>query len=269
MVILKAILFIVWTLFVLAVMLYILRILWRVLKAYFGHAPGDPAERILDMADQFGADTSGIRSLWEVTIGKKIRDLGSIERRSYGGLQIEYVAQLSDVRGERRIILIVKDEAVGSIFTNLTMRRDEYHIPIRSGAAKALLSILERDEEQFMSTARDCESIIEMKQTIEKDRMGKIKNTLLRWFAFLQLKDFGRIDQVLEVVTKKDGRRINYQLDINAYIGKEFNEIILVLRFEMRYSETGHPGNLHHILYYPFGAQGRENLRRILSGEME
>jgi len=267
--ILKAILFIIWMLFVLAIMFFILRMLWRVMRTYLAHTSDDPAERILDAADQFGADTSGIRKRLESTIGEKVRDLGFIEARSYGGLKIEYSAHLSDVEGRRRIILVIKDEAFLNSMLNLSTRKDEHRIPIRSGAAKALFSILEGNEERFMRIAEDYESRIAIEQMIERDPLKKTKNTLLRWFAFLPLKNFGRIDQILEAVPRKDGRRIEYQLDINTYIGKEFDEIMLVLRFEMQYSETGRPGKLHYILYYPFGAEGRNNLRRILSGRME
>ena len=83
------------------------------------------------------------------------------------------------------------------------------------------------------------------------------------------MKNFGRIDRSSAIAPKNDERRINYQLDITASIGKEFDEIILVLRFEMQYSETGRPGKLHYILYYPFGAEGRDKLRKILHENME
>lgn len=160
--------------------------------------------------------------------------------------------------------MIIKDEAIRHSFVDFSERKDEYRIPIRSGAAHALLSILESNEEQFLRTAADYESRIEMEQTIERDPLAKAKNNLLRWFAFVPLKSFGPIDRISTRVPVTGRKQIQYDLDIGAYIGKEFDEIILVLRFEMKYRKTGAPGRLHYILYYPFGAQGRENLRRIL-----
>ena len=88
---------------------------------------------------------------------------------------------------------------------------------------------------------------------------------MLRWFAFLPLKDFGQIDLITASPRAAGGNEIRYELGINAYIGKESDEIILVLRFEMKYMETGKPGELHYILYYPFGEVGRKNLRRMLA----
>lgn len=71
MTILKLVLFILWTLFVLAIMGYILRKLYRALKVFHGHTSADMAERILDTAEQIGVDTAGVRKLLEVTIGKR------------------------------------------------------------------------------------------------------------------------------------------------------------------------------------------------------
>ena len=91
------------------------------------------------------------------------------------------------------------------------------------------------------------------------------KNTLLRWFAFLPLKEFGRVDEISKRAHVADRRQIQFSLDTSAYIGKEFNEVLLVLRFELKYKDTGVPGYIHHIMYYPFGVMGRENLRKMLS----
>ncbi|NQU08284.1 MAG: hypothetical protein HQ583_06955 [Candidatus Abyssubacteria bacterium] len=245
-------------------MLFMLRTLWRTFRTFRGHLSDDMVERLLDTADSFGADTSGVRKLLEVMIGEKVRDLGIIEQRTYGRLDITYHAWLNRVEDEDRIVLIVKDQALRPTFWDFSKDKQEYRIPIRQGAARTLLSILEQDEERFMQTAAHCESLLETKRMIEKDSIANARDTLLRWFAFLPLKECAEIDQISHRVPRESGREIQYDLGIGVYIGKEHDEVLLVLRFEMRYRERGVPGRLHHILYYPFGATGRENLRRAL-----
>ena len=95
MMILKLTVFVLCTLLVLFAMGYLLWKLYRGLKIFYGHDSEDIAERILDTADQLGVDTSGVRKLIEVTIGEKICDLGPIEARAYGRLEIEYSAWVS------------------------------------------------------------------------------------------------------------------------------------------------------------------------------
>ena len=264
MTIVKLILFLIWTLLALAFMAFVIRILWRGLRALHGDRSGDTAERILDTAGEIGVDTTAVRKLLEITIGKPIGDPALIEGRTYGRLEIEYFARLHEVEGERQLVLIIKDEAVKPTLIDFSQRKDEYRIPIRRGAIHTVLSILENDEDRFMRTAADYESQIQTRQIIEKEPLREAENTVLRWFAFLPLKDLGRIDQISKCVPLTSHRQIQYELDISAYVGKEFDEIILVLRFEVKYRETGVPGRLHNILYYPFGAHGRENLRKML-----
>ncbi len=264
MMVIKLALFVLWLLLVLGIIWFLLRMLWKTFRTFHGHVSDDMAERLLDTADSFGADTSGVRKLLEVTIGEKVCDLGIIERRIYGRLDIAYHACLNQVEGEDRIVLIVKDQALRPNFWDFSKDKQEYRIPIRPGAARTLLSILEQDEERFMRTAAHCESLLETKRMIEKDFIANARDTLLRWFAFLPLKECGEIEQISCRIPRENRREIQYDLSIGVYIGKEHNEVLLVLRFEMRYRECGVPGRLHHILYYPFGVTGRENLRRAL-----
>ncbi len=267
MTILKLTIFILWTLLVLTGMGYIIRRLYKGLKTFHGYKSDEMTGRILDTADSLGVNTQGVRKLIEVTIGEKIRDLGIIETRTYGRAEIKYSAHISKVGEEKKVVLIIHDDAMKPTLIDFSKDREEYHIPIGREAAHVLSNILEHDEEHFLRTAAECESRLEMKQMIEKDPVAKTKNTILRWFAFLPLKEFGRIEAIHKEVALTGRKRIQYLLDIGAYIGKESDEIILVLRFDMKYSETGAPGRLHHILYYPFGAQGRDNLRKVLAGK--
>jgi len=267
MTILKLTLFILWTLLVLTAMGYIIRIFYKGLKTFHGYKSDEMTGRILGTADSLGVSTQGIRKLMEVTIGEKIRDLGIIETRTYGRAEIKYSAHISQVGEEKKVVLVIHDEAIKPTLIDFSRDRGEYHIPIGREAAYALSNILDRDEEYFLRTAAECESRLEMKQMIEKDPVEKAKNTILRWFAFLPLKEFGRIEEIYKEVALTDRKQIQYHLDIGAYTGKESDEIIFVLRFDMKYSETGAPGRLRSILYYPFGAQGRENLRKMLAGK--
>ena len=206
MIVIKLALFILWSLLVLAFMWFMLRMLWRTFRTFRGHVSDDMAERLLDTADSFGADTSGVRKLLEVMIGEKVRDLGIIEQRTYGRLDIAYHAWLSRVGGQDRIILIVKDQALRPTFWDFSKDKQEYRIPIQQGAARMLLSILEQDEERFMQTAAHCESLLETKRMIEKDSIANARDTLLRWFAFLPLKDCGKIDRISHRVPHENRR---------------------------------------------------------------
>lgn len=247
--ILKVSLFVLFTIAALTIMFLVLRLLWRGTKTFLRRPSTDTAQRILDTADLLGIDTTGVRGVLSKTVGEKVRDLGPIESRTYGGAAIQYSAQLCDVEGEQRIALVIKDEALSTSIASFSKDREEYRIPLRKEAVRALISFLEDDEESFMRTAAAYESLIETKRAIEKDSIAKGRNALLRWFAFLPLKDFGRIDRISAASRTRDGREVRYRLTISAYIGKEANEIILVLRFEMEYEEDGRPGRLHYILW--------------------
>ena len=61
------------------------------------------------------------------------------------------------------------------------------------------------------------------------------------------------------------GREIRYAIDIDADVGRENDETILVLRFAMAYQDTARPGRLRSVMHYPLGAAGREALRRVLN----
>jgi hypothetical protein len=246
------------------VIFLILRLLWRAARGFQGHPSTGEGERVTDAAAQLGSDSGAVGELFRITIGEPIRDLGLVERRTCGEADIEYSAQLCRVEDELRLVLSVKDEATSFSAFSLSKDREQYRIPISKKAADALASILEVDEENFMGTAAAYDSLVKLKQSIGKDRVAKIKDTVLRWFAFLPLKDFGQIDVLTAIPRAVGGKEIRYELGINAYIGKEADEIILVLRFEMKYTETGRSGQLHYILYYPFGEVGRVNLRRML-----
>jgi len=261
---LKLVLFVLWIAVAVTVIFLIFRLLWRAIKSFSDRSSTDEVEPIADTADQLGADTSAVSELFRITVGEPVRDLGLIERRTCGEADMEYSAQLCRVEDQLRIVLSVKDEATSFSAFSLSKDREEYRIPISKTAAEALASILEVDEDNFMGTAAAYESLVKLKQIIGKDRVAKIKDTVLRWFAFLPLKDFGQIDVLTAVPRAFGGKEIRYELGINAYIGKEADEIILVLRFEMKYTETGKAGQLHYILYYPFGEIGRANLRRML-----
>jgi len=218
-------------------------------------------DRVLAAADEIGFDTTRIRKVIDTVIGHKVRDLGIIEERRSGGTTATYSAQINEIEGNEQIVLFIKDHTNRRSGSNIR----ENYIPLRREAAEALLSILERDEYQFMRTATDCESRLRMEQRIMKSRFTEIINRLRRLFTFLPLSEFRQIDRIEQYVPLGNGKDMYYHFDISACIGKERNDTVLIIRFETSSTRPGTPDTEHSIDSYPFGAEGRENLRRVLT----
>jgi len=266
-----------WLLVIIPFLFFIIAviIMLRIYIRFYKEARRSPDEvlnSMLSFAEKVGIDTSDVIKFRDSIVGEKLEDFGILEHRRYHALVIEYRGSLCQAEGEKQIVLQIAEKIDESRKIDLITSDifDVIYCPLKYSACKALSGILGVNEEEFLSKAVEPEALVKTSAIMRKNYWDRVKSIFMRRLGFQNLKSFGIIDEARKIILLRSGKQAIWFQKIGAYIGKEKNEILFVLRFRAKLTIRGRgikfltSNVFNYTLYYPFGASGRESLRKIL-----
>lgn len=263
-------LFLVPLLFFIAGIVFMLRVYVRIYKKV-QRDPDEALDSLLSVAERIGINTSDAAKLRDSIIGEKLKDFGIIEFRKYRRKTIEYAGSLCQTEGRKQIVVRITEKVDKPRLTDLLSFDVEVtYCPLGQTACRKLANILGENEEVFLRKSAEGEEVSRSSGTIERNWCGRLKDTFIRWLAFQPLKYFGTVDEAAKSVPLTSGKQALWFQRIGAYIGKEKDEILLVLELRAKLTAKGYrvkflsPAAFNYKIFYPLGAPGRQSLRKIL-----
>jgi hypothetical protein len=263
-------LFLVPLLFFIAGIIFMLRVYVRLYRKV-QRDPDEALDSLLSVAERIGINTSDAVRLRDSIIGEKLKDFGIIEFREYCRKTIEYAGSLCRVEGRKQIVVRITEKIDKPRLTDLfSFDVEVTYCPLGQAVCKELANILGENEEVFLRKAAEGEAVSRSSETMERNRYGRLKDIFIRRLAFQPLKYFGIIDEASKSVPLTSGKEAFWFQRIGAYIGKEKDEILLVLELRAKLTAKGYrvkflsPAAFNYKLYYPLGAPARQFLREIL-----
>jgi hypothetical protein len=265
-----------WLLFIIPLLFFIVVVIMlRIYIRFYKEARRSPDKvlnSMLSFAEKVGIDTSDVIKFRDSIVGEKLEDFGILERRKYRAMIIEYRGSLCQVEGEKQVVLQITEKIDESRKIDLITSDifDVIYCPLKYSVCKALSSILGANEGEFLSKAAGAETLAKVSATLRKNYWDRIKDISIGWLGFQILKSFGIIDEASKIIPLKSGKQAIWAQKIGAYIGKEKNELLLILGFRSKLTVKGRKikflksNVFNYTLYYPFGASGRESLRKAL-----
>ena len=260
-------LFLIPLLFFIAGVFFFIRVYTRIYKKIRSD-PDEALDSILSLAGKVGIDITDVIKLRNSVIGEKLGESDIIERRKYRRKIIEYTVLLCRAEGEKQMVLRITDKVDSPRLTDLfSSDVDVIYCPLKQTVCRELANILGANEEAFLSKAAEGEIVFKSSRTTKTNYVDRLKSIFVRWFTFKTLRYFGIIDDVTKSVQLGSGKQAFWFQRISAYIGKENDEILLILKIRSKLIVKGYrikflsPAVFNYTLYYPFGTSGREFLR--------
>ena len=241
--------------------------MFRIYKRIYKTAESDPGRAlgsIISLAQKIGINVEAIGAIRDSMLGEKIKDIAVVEKRRYRRMIIEHSLHLYKKEGRKNIVLRVHEYIDRPRLTDWLMAvKNVYYFPLGEGAWRALAGILGQDEQTFLRTVEEYGAV-----NVRK-RKSWLKNLFQRIFFAQIMKDLGIIESKSTSLRLKSGKKCAWSQKISASLGKEKDESLLILKFVQKYSFPPLPFNIprgaKYILYYPFGAPGREHFRKIIA----
>lgn len=231
--------------------------------------PDEALDSMLSFGKKVGIDTSFAAKFRDSIIGEKSEDFGIIECRKYRQKLIEYAASFCQAEGKKQIVLRITEKLDRPRLIDLLMSDvDVTYCPLGQKACMELANILGPGEDVFLEKAREAEAIYSSGEG-KRSFWGRIKDRFMRRVAFQPLKYFGIIDKATRSWPLRHGKEGFWFQSIGAYIGREDDEILLLLRLRSklvvrrRFVRFLYPAVFNYLLYFPFGAPSREFLRKV------
>ena len=231
--------------------------IWLYKKIYneFKINPDKAWNSLASLAQKVGIDTGHIAKLKKEMIGRKIQDLGLVERRKYHAKIVEYSAFLSQAGTGEQLILRIVDKIHDKRYFDFFMAADftVLYCPIRKNACERIIDSIGQSEEGFL----------------KKPSMPAPRNFLVKELGFWGVKRHGTIDEINRVIIPRRGRVFHWYQKIDAYTANEKEEVVFILRIQSKLKEEGNPPIFNYSLYYPFGRNGVRSLRRMLGAYLK
>lgn len=251
-------------------------IIWKMNKKIFQIIAEDPeklAHLSFDYASKLGIKTTaGIKKFWESIVGKKIVDFGIIERRPYGKKYfIETRAFLCENQGQKHLTLQVVEtfDQPGIVEYSLGAPKVNWYI-LRPPACKLLNEILGENEDKFMARYynKRPDQVSELKE--KRSSWLGMQDKFLKFIGITDMREISLIDYVERIIFYDQSKQDRWIYRITAYTAKEYDELLLVLKFEgkligvQRFLGFIPKGIVQQNYMYPFGKQGRNGLRKAV-----